>query len=294
MKLSATLSLLCLLALTSWAHFALDSPKTHGFDEDKESSNFCGGFPDVSLLRQPWYYCNGPIVTGHKSQFEKDTQNLNQGLEPQPVHIQQGRSTAKTTGEHQEHSCLILVVSYIALLQRLSPLCRIASERSVHRINIYIAFDVPTSAQSFLTTANGTTIPPLRHDLAIKGTGVFCFHANAADLNVAGVKVGSGTNATIMVEYINDVHRHLYQCSDVTLTDDAEVGANVSCLDLLTGASASASKSASGSSSGSGSASAATLSAPAANKANGVMAIGIPMCSLALLPALAAGALFLA
>ncbi|SPO29859.1 uncharacterized protein UTRI_06131_B [Ustilago trichophora] len=232
MKLGITLSLLSLLASTSWAHFTLDSPKTRGFDEDKESNNFCGGFPDVSLPRQPWFYRNGPIS--------------------------------------------------------------IDSHHPSATVNIYIAFDVPTSAQSFLTTANGTTIPPLRHDLAIKGTGEFCFHANAADLNVAGVKVESGTNATIMVEYINDVHGHLYQCSDVTFTDDAKVGANVSCSDSLTAASASASGSAGGSASGSGSASAATSSAPAANKANGAMAVGIPMLSLALLPALAAGALLLA
>ena len=226
MKIATTLTVTALaLASSAAAHFTLDYPQTRGFDEDLEPNNFCGGFPNVSLPRQPWYYRNGPI--------------------------------------------------------------EIDSHHTSATVNIYVSFDVPTSAQSFLATSNGTAVPPLRHDLAITGEGEFCFHANAANLAVPGVRIGAGTNATLMVEYINNVHGHLYQCTDVTFTDDATVGANITCTDALTAASTS------GSSTTSASAGAATSTAPAASKANSAMPRSNPLYAFALLPALTAGAFLL-
>lgn len=231
---SVSLSALAVLLLASSAaaHFTLDYPLTRGFDEDLETQNFCGGYPNVLTPRQPWYYRNGPI--------------------------------------------------------------QIDSHHDTATVNIYISYDVPSSAQSFLATSNGTSVPPLRHDLAIKGQGEFCFHANAT--GVEGVQVGSGTNATLMVEFISTVHGRLYQCSDVVFTDDMGVGANVTCTDSLT---ASASASGSGDDKGTtttitGSAAAATSSAPARSNSNGAAGMEFGMVGVALVPALLAGALSLA
>lgn len=90
-------------------------------------------------------------------------------------------------------------------------------------VNIYLSLSPPTSAQSFLS------LPPLRHDISITGQGEFCFHANATGMT--GVQ--DGVNGTIMVEYINNVHGHLYQCADVVFTGDQGVGSNVTCTDSL-------------------------------------------------------------
>lgn len=224
MKIASALTFLGVFASSATAHFTLDYPTTRGFDEDLEPNNFCGGFSNVSLPRQPWYYRNGPI--------------------------------------------------------------EIDSHHTSAIVNIYISFDVPTSAQSFLTTSNGTSVPPLRHDLAISGTGEFCFHANASALNIPGVNVGKGTNATIMVEYINNVHGHLYQCTDVTFTDDASVGANITCTDASTAATGTG-DSGSNSSTTSGSAAAASSTAPRASTANSAVLSSLPAYILALLPAMA-------
>lgn len=111
---------------------------------------------------------------------------------------------------------------------------QIDSHHDAATVNIYISFDVPTSSESFLRTSSGVKLPTLRNDLALTGQGEFCFHANAGNINVAGVNVRDGTNATIMVEFINNVHGHLYQCSDVTFSSDASVGSNITCTDALT------------------------------------------------------------
>lgn len=210
-------------ASSAAAHFTLDYPTTRGFDEDKEDDNFCGGFYNVSLPRQPWYYRNGPV--------------------------------------------------------------QIDSHHTSATVNIYISFDVPTGSESFLKTSNGTSVPPLRQNIAITGEGEFCFHANASSLDVPGVRVTDGTNATIMVEYINNVHGHLYQCSDVAFTSDASVGANLTCTDSLTSGSSSSSSNSSSTSP------ASTSSTSAPSKANGAMATAGPRIALLVLPALLAGAL---
>ncbi|CDS01751.1 uncharacterized protein SPSC_00146 [Sporisorium scitamineum] len=235
MKLTSTTSALAALALASSAaaHFTLDYPATRGFDEDLENQNFCGGFSDVSLPRQPWYYQNGPV--------------------------------------------------------------EIDSHHDSAVVNIYISYSVPTSAQSFLAAS------PLRHDLDITGEGEFCFHANASTTNVAGVTPRAGTNATLMVEFISTEHGHLYQCSDVVFTDDKSVGANVTCTDALTAAGSSGAGANSTTSSTSSSKPAAATSSAAASasstpksNSNGAALVSVPMLSLALVPALLAGALSLA
>lgn len=224
MQLTSSLALLA-FASSALAHFTLDYPLSRGFDEDIESDNFCGGFHNVSLPRQPWYYANGPI--------------------------------------------------------------EIDSHHDSATVNIYISFSPPTGSESFLATTNGTAVPPLRHDLAISGQGEFCFHANASSLNVAGIEVRNGTEATIMVEYINNVHGHLYQCTDVVFTSDQSVGSNITCTDALTAASTSGG--ASGTASASGSASTATSTAPAASKPNGASATQASMAGLLMVPALLLG-----
>ncbi|GAK67240.1 uncharacterized protein PAN0_017c5467 [Moesziomyces antarcticus] len=221
MKFGLPLAVLA-LASSAAAHFTLDYPTTRGFDEDKEDDNFCGGFSNVSLPRQPWYYRNGPV--------------------------------------------------------------QIDSHHDSATVNIYISFDVPTGSESFLKTSNGTSVPPLRQNLAIKGEGEFCFHANASSLDVPGVRVADGTNATIMVEFIS-VHGHLYQCSDVSFTSNASVGANLTCTDSLTSGSTSSSSNSSSASP------ASTSSTPAPSKANGAVATALPRIALLVLPALLAGAL---
>ncbi|TKY88011.1 hypothetical protein EX895_003107 [Sporisorium graminicola] len=231
MKLTTTTATLAALALasTAAAHFTLDYPATRGFDEDMESQNFCGGFSNVSLPRQPWYYKNGPV--------------------------------------------------------------EIDSHHDTAVVNIYISYSVPTSAQAFLAAS------PLRHDLAITGQGEFCFHANASASSVAGVTPAAGTNATLMVEYINTQHGHLYQCSDVVFTDDNNVGANITCTDALTtgtsGASSTASSTASSKPAGASTAAVSASSAPNSNDHSAALA-SVPMLSLAVVPALLAGALSLA
>lgn len=65
MKLSSTLALLAMASATM-AHFTLDSPPTRGFDEDKESDPFCGGFPNASTTRSNLFYPHAPIsITSH-------------------------------------------------------------------------------------------------------------------------------------------------------------------------------------------------------------------------------------
>lgn len=158
-------------------------------------------------------------------------------------------------------------------------------------VNIYISYDTPTSAQSFLST-NGVSVPPLRHDLAITGQGEFCFHANAS--GVEGVRVGEGTNATIMVEFISNVHGHLYQCSDVVFTEDAGVGKNITCTDALTAATTSGGEGASSTAASSTAASSATAAAstPKSNSNGGVLAL-VPTLGLATTPVLLLGILSL-
>ncbi|KAJ9476030.1 hypothetical protein PHBOTO_006112 [Pseudozyma hubeiensis] len=243
MKSSTTSTLTLLFAFTSsvLSHFTLDYPLTRGFDEDLESQNFCGGFPNPLTPRQPWYYKNGPV--------------------------------------------------------------EIDSHHDSATVNIYISYDVPTSAQSFLTTTQGAAIPPLRHDIAITGQGEFCFHANAS-AGVPGIVAEDGQFATIMVEYINNVHGHLYQCSDVVFTDDSSVGSNITCTDALTaattatGTSAGASSTAASStasstrSATSGASSAAATTASSNNSVS--LMVSVPMLALALVPALLAGAMSLA
>ncbi|CBQ70147.1 conserved hypothetical protein [Sporisorium reilianum SRZ2] len=231
MKPTTTTTALAALALasTAAAHFTLDYPATRGFDEDLEPQNFCGGFSNVSLPRQPWYYKNGPV--------------------------------------------------------------EIDSHHDSAVVNIYISYSVPTSAQSFLAAS------PLRHDLAITGQGEFCFHANASADSVSGVTPRAGTNATLMVEFISTEHGHLYQCSDVVFTDDAKVGANVTCTDALTAAGTSGGASASSTSSSMPAATsngAASASAAPKASSNGADLVSVPVLSLALVAALLAGALSLA
>lgn len=114
---------------------------------------------------------------------------------------------------------------------------QIDSHHDAATVNIYISFEVPTSSESFLQTSSGIKLPTLRNDLALTGQGEFCFHANASALNITGVQISDGTNATIMVEFINDVHGHLYQCSDVTFSSNASEGSNIICSDSLTASS---------------------------------------------------------
>ncbi|KAN0062095.1 hypothetical protein ACQY0O_005612 [Thecaphora frezii] len=128
-------------------------------------------------------------------------------------------------------------------------------------VNIYLSLEqTPSGPQSFLKTASGADIPPLRHDLVLSGAGEFCFHANASALSIDGVTIGDGTNATIMVEFISMTHGHLYQCSDVTFTSDASVGSNLTCTDSLKSSAAAASSSSS--------AAPAASSAPATTTSN--------------------------
>lgn len=157
-------------------------------------------------------------------------------------------------------------------------------------VNIYISYDVPTSAQSFLNTTSGVPIPPLRNDVSITGRGKFCFHANAT--GVEGVKAEDGQFATIMVEYINNNHGRLYQCSDVVFTDDASVGSNITCTDSLVAAGAGANATSTANST-STPAPASSASATPRSGSNGVMATSIPMLGFALVPALLAGAVSL-
>ncbi|SNX87446.1 uncharacterized protein MEPE_06156 [Melanopsichium pennsylvanicum] len=146
-------------------------------------------------------------------------------------------------------------------------------------VNIYVSFDIPTSAQSFLSTS------PLRHDISITGQGEFCFHANTT---FVGGKTGQ--NATLMVEYINNVHGHLYQCSDVTFTDDKSAGANISCTDSLTAASSAST----GITSGTATSATATSSSTAAAKANGAtVSAGFSQLLMIVSASLIAGALTL-
>lgn len=225
MKFTSSFALLA-FASSALAHFTLDYPTSRGFDEDIENDNFCGGFHNVSLPRQPWYYRNGPI--------------------------------------------------------------EIDSHHDSATVNIYLSLSPPTSAQSFLALSS------LRHDIAITGQGEFCFHANATSVQGAA----AGTNATIMVEYINNVHGHLYQCTDVTFTDDAKVGANLTCTDALTAAASApgTSSSATGSASAtSRSSSAATSSstAPASSKANGAMGmVSVSVTALVAVPVAVVAGLF--
>lgn len=222
MKFISALALLA-CASSAAAHFTLDYPTSRGFDEDIESDNFCGGFHNVSLPRQAWYYKNGPI--------------------------------------------------------------EIDSHHDSATVNIYISYSPPTSAQSFLAAA------PMRHDIAITGQGEFCFHANASASTEQGVNVAEGTNATIMVEYINNVHGHLYQCTDVTFTNDATVGSNITCTDQLTAENTNGTST----SSASGSAASASSTGTSTSKENSATALaGLPMSSLLLASALLAGALTLA
>ena len=234
MKLPTSLAVLVTLAMSASAHFTLDYPTSRGFDEDIENDNFCGGFHNVSLPRQPWYYKNGPI--------------------------------------------------------------EIDSHHDSAIVNIYISFSPPTSAQSFLATSNGTSVPPLRHDLSITGQGEFCFHANASSLNVPGVTVADGTNATIMVENINNVHGHLYQCTDVVFTGDANTGANLTCTDSLTAASPAATGSASSATgaSNTGTAAGASSTALPASKTNSAAMASVQSFSVLLLPVVLTAALALA
>ncbi|EST07185.1 hypothetical protein PSEUBRA_003350 [Kalmanozyma brasiliensis GHG001] len=223
MKFLTTTTLAVLaLASSTLAHFTLDYPLTRGFDEDLENNNFCGGFSNPLLPRQPWYYRNGPVS--------------------------------------------------------------IDSHHDAATVNIYISYSLPNSSQSFLAA------PPLRQDLAIKGEGEFCFHANAT---AAGT--GAGTNATLMVEFISNVHGHLYQCSDVVFTDDASVGSNVTCTDSLTAAASSGGGEENTTTTTSSTSPAAQTSAPARSNSNGAEGTVRSMgWFAAVVPVFVAGALSLA
>ncbi|KAK0522339.1 hypothetical protein OC834_006325 [Tilletia horrida] len=63
MRSSATAALLLAASAATFAnaHFTLDSPKSFGFDEDKEGTVPCGGFTIDGATRSPWYYKGGPV-----------------------------------------------------------------------------------------------------------------------------------------------------------------------------------------------------------------------------------------
>ena len=51
----------CLLPLTAFAHFTLDSPKSRPFDEDTLATFPCGGQDTPSSERTQWSLTGGPI-----------------------------------------------------------------------------------------------------------------------------------------------------------------------------------------------------------------------------------------
>ncbi|KAG8920694.1 hypothetical protein FRC01_000636 [Tulasnella sp. 417] len=86
-----------------------------------------------------------------------------------------------------------------------------------------ISFDAdPQNFLDFNQTDDGTPIPLLKPFLALQGAGELCVPVNVSALGVPGV--GPGTNATILIQFVGG-DGTLYQCSDVTLTNDTSVTA---------------------------------------------------------------------
>ncbi|KAE8270665.1 hypothetical protein A4X09_0g1664 [Tilletia walkeri] len=106
------------------------------------------------------------------------------------------------------------------------------SHHDTATVNIRISYaDNPTSATDF------TALPALKENLALKGQGEFCFHADASKSTPANSPApAAGTNATLLIEFISTVHGALYQCAAVTFVDSAEAGVGnaLSCTDSLT------------------------------------------------------------
>ncbi|KAG9050273.1 hypothetical protein FS837_006714 [Tulasnella sp. UAMH 9824] len=86
-----------------------------------------------------------------------------------------------------------------------------------------ISFDAdPQNFLDFNQTDDGRPIPFLKPFLALQGAGELCVPVNVSALGVEGV--GPGTNATILIQFVGG-DGTLYQCSDVTLTNDTSVTA---------------------------------------------------------------------
>ncbi|KAG8977128.1 hypothetical protein FRB90_008898 [Tulasnella sp. 427] len=86
-----------------------------------------------------------------------------------------------------------------------------------------ISFDAdPQNFEDFNHTDSGQQIPLLKPFLQLKGAGELCVPVNISALGINGV--GPGSNATIMVQFTGG-DGSLYQCSDVTLTNDTSVTA---------------------------------------------------------------------
>lgn len=83
---------------------------------------------------------------------------------------------------------------------------------------VLISFDAdPQNFEDFNHTDAGQQIPLLKPFLQLQGAGELCVPVNVSALGINGV--GPGTNATILVQFVGG-DGSLYQCSDVTLTND--------------------------------------------------------------------------
>ncbi|KAG8946176.1 hypothetical protein FRC04_012031 [Tulasnella sp. 424] len=86
-----------------------------------------------------------------------------------------------------------------------------------------ISFDAdPQNFEDFNHTDAGQQIPLLKPFLQLKGPGELCVPVDVSALGINGV--GPGTNATILIQFVGG-DGSLYQCSDVTLTNDTSVTA---------------------------------------------------------------------
>ncbi|KAA1468597.1 hypothetical protein DENSPDRAFT_863694 [Dentipellis sp. KUC8613] len=132
----------------------------------------------------------------------------------------------------------------------------------------------PTSFNDFNSDSNVTqfALPFVQSN----GEGAFCFPLDLSHLNVSGLQ--DGANITLQFEF-NGGDGNLFQCADLTLSNNFTVPSNVSCSNATSSGTSSSSSSApspsSGSSGNSGSSSAGTKVTVAG--ITGVLAAGVAL-----------------
>jgi len=88
----------------------------------------------------------------------------------------------------------------------------------------------PTNFTVFNTSSTGVKLPLVVPFFQATGEGAACFAIDIAALNIPGV--GDGSNVTIQVEF-NGGDGNLFQCADLTLSNNFTVPSDVNCTNLV-------------------------------------------------------------